>query len=268
MRLNGAILEGPDMISFCEMQKKSYIMPPCRSKTPPPDPIVPSSSSMDPSSSEWSNWSSHNNHDLADGLGVKTYDPWVATNAEDIEDAIADIKEKSRNGSPLPWLMNKEFALKLTRHHVVLKVSPSFMGGRLHNRFVSTACPDPFCGENGPTPDGCVAVFCTSNGAGAVLQHYHIPISDLSPAPPRKKNQKCLILDGDTHGEIMTVAKCNMKKNTVEIAITARISFTLRFDQICEYPTPTSARRMPDECPMSAHVIFLVLKVHILRSPF
>ncbi|KAG1781412.1 hypothetical protein EV702DRAFT_1041938 [Suillus placidus] len=235
MRLNGAILEGPDMISFCEMQKKSYIMimPPCRSKTPPPDPIVPSSSSMDPSSSEWSNWSSHNNHDSADSLGVKTYDPWVATNAEDIEDAIADIKEKSRNGSPLPWLMNKEFALKLTRHHVVLKVSPSFMGGRLHNRFVSTACPDPFCGENGPAPDGCVAVFCTSNGAGAALQHYHIPISDLSPAPLRKKNQKCLVLDGDTRGEIMTVAKCNMKKNTVEIAITARISFTLRFDQIC-----------------------------------
>jgi hypothetical protein len=54
---------------------------------------------MDPSSSEWSNWSSHNNHDSADSLGVKTYDPWVATNAEDIEDAIADIKEKSRNGS-------------------------------------------------------------------------------------------------------------------------------------------------------------------------
>lgn len=99
MRLNGAILEGPDMISFCEMQKKSYIMPPCRNKTPPPDPVVPSSSSMDPSSSEWSNWSSHNNHDSADSLGVKTYDPWVATNAEDIEDAIADIKEKSRNGS-------------------------------------------------------------------------------------------------------------------------------------------------------------------------
>jgi hypothetical protein len=129
--------------------------------------------------------------------------------------------------------MNKEFALKLTRHHVVLKVSPSFMGGRLHNCFVSTACPDPFCGENEPAPDGCVVVFCTSNGAGAALQHYHIPVSDLSPAPPRKKNQKCLVLDGDTCGEIMTVAKCNMKKNTVEIAITARISFTLRFDQIC-----------------------------------
>ncbi|KAG1822069.1 uncharacterized protein BJ212DRAFT_1477898 [Suillus subaureus] len=61
------------------------------------DIIVPSSSSMDPSSSKWSNWSSHNNHDLTDSLsaGVKTYDPWVANNAEDIEDVIADIKEKS-----------------------------------------------------------------------------------------------------------------------------------------------------------------------------
>lgn len=101
MRLNGAILEGPDMISFCKMQKKSYIMPPSRSKTPPPDPVVPPSSSMDPSSSEWSNWSSN---DLTDSLsaGVKTYNPWVANNAEDIEDAIADIKEKSQNSSESP----------------------------------------------------------------------------------------------------------------------------------------------------------------------
>jgi hypothetical protein len=129
--------------------------------------------------------------------------------------------------------MNKEFALKLTQYHVVLKVSPSFMGGRLHNRFVLTACPDPFCDDNGPTPNGYVAVFCTSNGAGAALQHYHIAASDLSPAPPRKKNQQCLILDGDFRGEILTVAKCNMKKNTVEIVTTAHISTTLRFDQIC-----------------------------------
>ncbi|KAG1851066.1 hypothetical protein DFJ58DRAFT_729045 [Suillus subalutaceus] len=72
-----------------------------KSKTPPPDPVVPSSSSMDPSSSEWSNWTSHNNHDSTNSLsaGVKTYDPWVANNAEDIEDTIADLKEKSRNSS-------------------------------------------------------------------------------------------------------------------------------------------------------------------------
>lgn len=101
MRLNGSILEGPDMIAFCDMQRKTYIMPQCRSKTPPPDPVVPSDpavpSSIDPSSSEWSDWSSHNNLDSTDG--VKTYNPWVANNAEDIEDAIADRMETLRNGS-------------------------------------------------------------------------------------------------------------------------------------------------------------------------
>ncbi|KAG1795958.1 uncharacterized protein HD556DRAFT_1307185 [Suillus plorans] len=95
MRLNGSILEGLDMISFCDMQRKSHLTPQCQSKTPPPDPVVPSSFSMDPSSSKWSTWSSYNNCDPTDNLSdVKAYNPWVANNAEDIEDAIADRKEK------------------------------------------------------------------------------------------------------------------------------------------------------------------------------
>ena len=129
--------------------------------------------------------------------------------------------------------MNKEFSSILHNYHAVFKVSESFMGGRLCRRFVSTACPDPFCGEDGPAPQGSVAVFCTSNSAGAAVQHYHIPAKDLSPAPPRKKNQQCLILDGDSRGQILTISKCNVKKNTVEIAVTANTTLTLRFNQIC-----------------------------------
>ncbi|KAG1803962.1 uncharacterized protein BJ212DRAFT_1581118 [Suillus subaureus] len=84
----------------CEDVATSAILK-VKARPPPPDPIVPSSSSMDPSSSKWSNWSSN---DLTDSLsaGVKTYNPWVANNAEDIKDTIADIKEKSRN-SKLRW---------------------------------------------------------------------------------------------------------------------------------------------------------------------
>lgn len=140
---------------------------------------------------------------------------------------------------PLPWLMKKEFASTLLMYHVVLKVSLSFMGGRLHKRFVSTACPNPFCGANGPAPENCVAAFCTSNGMGGAIQHYHIPAHDLSPAPPHKKNQQCLILDGEHHGAILTIVKCNVKKNTVEMFTNTSITtaplvpVTLRFDQIC-----------------------------------
>jgi hypothetical protein len=130
--------------------------------------------------------------------------------------------------------MTKEFSSKLFTYHVLLKVSVRFLNGRLQKRFVSTACPDPFCGENGPAPEGCVAVFCTSNSAGAALEHYHIPVGDLSPAPPRKKNQECLILDGVHRGLIRTVSKCEItKKNTVEMKITPTLTVTLRSDQIC-----------------------------------
>jgi hypothetical protein len=106
---------------------------------------------------------------------------------------------------PLPWLMSEVLSSMFLFHHVVLKVGVGFMGGRLHKQFVSMACPDPFCGANGPASENCVAVFCTSNNTGTELQHYHIPSKDLSPAYPCKKNQQVLILDGDSHGQVLTV---------------------------------------------------------------
>lgn len=129
--------------------------------------------------------------------------------------------------------MTKEFASTFFTYHAVLKVSPSFLGGRLYKRFVSTASPDPFCGDNGPAPEGCIAVFCTSNGAGAQIVHFHIPSKDLSPAPPRKKHQEVLVLDGDHRGRVLTVTRCYSKKSVAEMRLTATDFVTLWFDQIC-----------------------------------
>ncbi|KAG1859681.1 hypothetical protein F4604DRAFT_1684636 [Suillus subluteus] len=110
-------------------------------------------------------------------------DPWTV----DAQDSIdAEAKNLPDNGL-LPWLMTKEFSSKLLAYHMLLKVSLSFLRGKLYKRFVSTACPDPFCSESGPAPEGCIAAFCTSNSAGTALEHYHIPASDLSLAPPHKK---------------------------------------------------------------------------------
>ena len=104
------------------------------------------------------------------------------------------------------------------------------MGGRLSKRFVSTTCPDPFCGKNGPVPQGSVAVFCTSNSAGAAIQYYDIPVKDLSPAPPRKKQQYCLVLDGPCRGQVVVIMKCNSKNNTVTVN---GLADPLHFNQIC-----------------------------------
>jgi len=133
---------------------------------------------------------------------------------------------------PLPWLMTREFSSTFFRYHAMLKVSPVF-DATLSKRFVSISCPDPFCGENGPAPEGCVAAYCTSNNTGAVTKHYHIPAIYLSPAPPRKKNQECLILDGAHRGLIRPVAKCSIKHSSAEFSITPTVTITLRFDQIC-----------------------------------
>ncbi|KIK35397.1 hypothetical protein CY34DRAFT_96149, partial [Suillus luteus UH-Slu-Lm8-n1] len=213
-RLNGVMLEGTDMISFCEMRQKSYLAPQPRSVTPPPEKVSSSSSASINSSvpsSAWTSWTASPEDNMANNSSIPVY--FII--------------------GPLAWLMNKEFSSKFTTYHAMLKVSPSFMGGRLHNRFVLTACPDPFLGQNGPAPEGFVAVFCSSNGAGAAMQHYHISAMDLSPAPPRKKNQQCIILDGSHRGSIVNIAKCYLKKNTVDITIAPSTLVNLRFDQIC-----------------------------------
>ncbi|KAG1778618.1 hypothetical protein EV702DRAFT_1044479 [Suillus placidus] len=206
-RLNSAMLKGIDMLSF-----------------------YPGTSS-----SAWTNWTTSPEDQACSPLpsinpSSLTADPksWTVDTLDNIDSQSEKLKE-----GPLAWLMTKEFCSKFTMYHMMLKVSPSFMRGRLHNQFVSTACPDPFLCLNGPAPEGCVAVFCSLNGAGAAIQHYHIPITDLSPAPPRKKNQERIVLDGSHRSSISTIAKCNLKKNTVDIAVTPSTLVNLRFDQIC-----------------------------------
>ncbi|KAG1875742.1 hypothetical protein F4604DRAFT_1924805 [Suillus subluteus] len=199
MRLNSAMLEGPDPLS----------------------------------SNVWSTWSTSSEvdkaHDPTSSLNPtsSTHDPWTV-DAQDVAGA-----EKFPDSVPLPWLMSKEFLSKFFTYHALLKVSPNFLHSRLYKWFVSTACPDPFCGENGPTPEGHVAVFCTSNSAGAAIKHYHIPASDLSPAHPRKKNQQCLVLGGVHCGALGTIVNCWTKKKAVDLRISATVTINVGFDQLC-----------------------------------
>ncbi|KAG1770610.1 hypothetical protein EV702DRAFT_1049328 [Suillus placidus] len=229
------------------------------SVTPPPEKVIASSGSnsiacpntQSSESSILGTWTANPqviaralNHSLTVNSITSSESTSWTVNPEDNEARQENIQD---NG-PLSWLMRKEFSSILLEHHAMLKVSPSFMGGKLHKRFVSTACPDPFCSVNGPAPENCIAAFCTSNGAGAAIEHYHIPAHDLSLAPPCRKNQQCLVLDGDHRGDILTIEKCNTKKNTVEVYIDSvvpvatgsvrstlptRNRSTLRFNQIC-----------------------------------
>ncbi|KAG1895080.1 uncharacterized protein F5891DRAFT_984535 [Suillus fuscotomentosus] len=226
MRLDGVMLEASDLMSFCDMRKRSYLKsPPRRFTTPPPDPVpseLPSSINPDPSLSLsiWTNWSAsltdiNAAHDPS-SIATSSSDPWTF-NAQDMQDNISSMVEQVKDNGPLPWLMSKEFSSLLLTYHAVFRVSPSFMGGRLHK----------------PAPEDSVAVFCTSNNVGAAVQQYHIPAKYLSPAPPRKKNQWCLILDGKSHGQILTISKCNVKQNTAEFVIEGDTGITLHFDQIC-----------------------------------
>lgn len=89
MRLNGAILEGPDLVSFCDIRRRSYTTTPQhRSITPPP--VQPPSSSSGRSLSSWTSWAA-DPEDIVDyplssvAPSSSAFDPWIV-NPEDTQD--------------------------------------------------------------------------------------------------------------------------------------------------------------------------------------
>lgn len=260
MRLNGAFLEYHDMISFCDMRRKSFLTPPPRSVTPPPELIAPSRIDLDQpaasSSSVWTTWSDVqstddrvSNDSPITQVAPAMPDPWAVDNT-DVEDVIAAASQKlsekpsrsilfalrrwlMNHTGPISWL--KEFSPTFYTYQALFKVSARFQGGKLHKRLVYTESPDPFVNPEGPAPKGTVATSCTAKTAGSAVQHYFIPAEDLTPAAPRKKGQECIVLDGMYRGIVLTVFKCNVKIGTVDLKLMldANATVCLRFDQVC-----------------------------------
>ncbi|KAG1897446.1 uncharacterized protein F5891DRAFT_982629 [Suillus fuscotomentosus] len=130
MRLNGAILEGPDLISFCDIRRRSYTTTlQHRSITPPPVRLPSSSSGR--SLSSWTSWAADPegivDHPLSSVTpSSSTFDPWIV-NPEDTQDNIDTRAVSLQDSGPLPWLMSKEFSSTFLFHHAVLKVgAPRF----------------------------------------------------------------------------------------------------------------------------------------------
>jgi hypothetical protein len=107
MRLNGLMLGDSDLIEFCDMRKRSYIVSqPRRCIMPPLDPVPSSSSTSitvaDPtSSSDWTSWNLSQGIDGANdpspGIDLPSessaLDPWTV-DAQDIQDSIDARAEK------------------------------------------------------------------------------------------------------------------------------------------------------------------------------
>ncbi|KAG0691716.1 hypothetical protein DFH29DRAFT_883868 [Suillus ampliporus] len=153
MRMNGAILEGPDLVSFCKIRKSSYIttMQP-RSITPPPVQLPASSSTSVVSSlSSWASWTAdpenpahHESSSITPSSS--TLDPWTV-NPQDAQDVIDTRVDKLTDSGPLPWLMGKEYSSVLLLHPAVLKVAlvltPSSVRMDPHLKIVSLYSAHP-----------------------------------------------------------------------------------------------------------------------------
>lgn len=97
MRLNGVMLEGPELASFYEMRKRLYLAPPPQCTTPPiekqkiPSSLLVSLTGPRPlSSNVWSTWSTSSDTDkahdptLSVNPTLSTHDPWTF-DAQDTE---------------------------------------------------------------------------------------------------------------------------------------------------------------------------------------
>jgi hypothetical protein len=89
MRLNGAILEGPDLVSFCDIWRRSYMTTP-QHQSITPLPVQPPSSSLGRSLSSWTSWAA-DPEDIVDypllsvTPSLLASDPWIV-NPEDTQD--------------------------------------------------------------------------------------------------------------------------------------------------------------------------------------
>lgn len=124
MRLNGLMLGESDLIEFCDLRKRSYLVSqPRRCITPPPVP-VPSNSSdfisaaLTPSSSNWSAWNLGQDingaNDPSPGvdLSSSTPDPWTV-DAQDIQDSIDARAEKLKDSGESAPEISHQFLLIL-----------------------------------------------------------------------------------------------------------------------------------------------------------
>ncbi|KAH7906087.1 hypothetical protein BJ138DRAFT_1105446 [Hygrophoropsis aurantiaca] len=98
--------------------------------------------------------------------------------------AFRRASDSSTGEGIVAWLFNANFC-DFAKYHLCFNVGAGFDSGRLVPRVVRTVCPNRFCGNGGPAPDGCVSVFCTSHSGGSI-NYYDIPARHLTPTDPQQ----------------------------------------------------------------------------------
>lgn len=89
-------------------------------------------------------------------------------------------------------------------------------------------CLDQFLGKEGPAPPGSVCATVTALH-GPIIEHHTIPAEYLTPAAPRGKGKKCLIIKGLKAGQVHSIKECRTKKQ--QVVLDDRM--TLPFDDVC-----------------------------------
>ncbi|KAL4065005.1 hypothetical protein V8B97DRAFT_2025797 [Scleroderma yunnanense] len=145
-------------------------------------------------------------------LGKMDDDSWKIS-ASDLTPAPADPLTLAQG--TIPWLFDDSFSC-FTDFHVCFNVRLHYNHGILVKQV------------DGPAPPGCVCTTVTAL-CTIKIEHYMIPVECLTPAAPKGKGEKCLMLKGEKAGQIHVIKECRMKKWQVVL----NNGTTLPFDNVC-----------------------------------
>ncbi|KAL4065734.1 hypothetical protein V8B97DRAFT_2025636 [Scleroderma yunnanense] len=149
-------------------------------------------------------------------------DPWkisvsdlMPAPADPLTLSTATAVQPQVNKGTIPWLFDDSFSC-FTDFHVCFNVGLCYNCGILVKQV------------DGPAPPGCVCTTVTALHA-TKIEHHMIPVECLTPAAPKGKGEKCLILKGKKVGQIHVIKECRTKKWQVVL----NNGTTLPFDNVC-----------------------------------
>jgi hypothetical protein len=134
------------------------------------------------------------------------------------------------------FLLDSLICANLEGMHIWVAFANSYERGSMSKRNACTRVPNRFADADGTCADDEVCLEWTDHRTATPI-HRRVAVRHLTPAPPRSKGERVVVLVGDNRGQIGVVEACKKKKGEA-VVVLPLIKATYPFPQICRITTP------------------------------